>query len=62
VEAWDALGLRQHHRTELAGADQADPDGPAARYPLLEHGRKIHSILPEIVASALETRLRCGRH
>jgi hypothetical protein len=38
VEPWNALGLGQHHRAELAGTDQADPDRAAARCPLLEHG------------------------
>src|SRR5918998_2308713 len=46
VEPRDALGLRQHHGTELAGADQPDPDRAAARRPLLEHGRKVHAVLP----------------
>jgi hypothetical protein len=62
VEPRDALGLRQHHRAELAGADQADPDRAAARCPLLEHGRKVHAVLPGDATSALETRPRCGRH
>src|SRR3712207_4305595 len=46
VEPRDALGLRQHHRAELAGADQADPDRAAARRPLLEHGGKVHAVPP----------------
>jgi hypothetical protein len=46
VEPRDALGLGQHHRAELAGADQADPDRAAAGCPLLEHGRKVHAVLP----------------
>jgi hypothetical protein len=39
-------GLRNEHSAELAGADQADPDRAAAGYPLLEHGRKVHAVLP----------------
>ena len=38
VAARDALRLRQHHRAELAGADQADPNGTASRRPLPKQG------------------------
>ena len=38
VETRNALGLGQHHRAELAGADQADSDRAAPGCPLLEHG------------------------
>ena len=31
VVAGDLAGLRQHHRAELAGADQSDPDRPSGR-------------------------------
>src|SRR3954468_12386316 len=38
VEARKALGLRQEHRAELAGADQADANRAATRRALMEHG------------------------
>src|SRR3954447_23071440 len=38
VEARNALGLRQQHRAELAGADQANANRAAAGRALMEYG------------------------
>ena len=38
--------LRQEHGAELAGADQADGDGPAGGFPFEQQGVKIHEAFP----------------
>ena len=42
VEPARRARLRQEHGAELAGADQADGDGPAGGFPFEQHGVKIH--------------------
>ena len=41
--------LRQVHRAELAGADQADAERPAARFALLQQAMQVHGRSPSLV-------------
>jgi hypothetical protein len=42
MDALGIPGLRQIHAAELAGADQADPQGSLVLVPFPQQGMKIH--------------------
>src|ERR1700730_16883239 len=49
MQTVDALGLRQNHRADLAGADQSNPYWSSARSTSREQGVKIHDFVPPTV-------------